>query len=409
MHKHPCFPGLAAGLLSVLAATAAQAEDETRQAWRLFVTDQEQAKVSVIDPSDGSLLDTYATSGYVTHLVSSESGATVVAVQMDHDTVHMIKSGIRLTGHGDHADIEVGNPGLLPVELAGKRPVHAVMHGDAIIQFFDRDGEARAYSEKHLLEGNAAYETIKALAPHHGVAVPMGDYTLISSPNLAVETKQGDLPPRLGLDILDRSGGKVGDTAPCTGLHGEAYSAGFVAFGCAEGVLVARPDKGNPPKLEMLAYGDDLPEGRVSHLHGGKAMQFFLGDYGADKLVIIDPSSDTPYLLVELPVRQVHFLLDDERVKIAYVFTEDGKLHALDILSGEIVRSAQLTDPYSKDGHWRDPRPRLAVMGDTIAVTDPREQLVRLVDAESFEETGTIPVEGLPFNIVAIGGSGLEH
>lgn len=409
MHKHVRSTGIAAGLVSVLFATAAHAEDETREAWRLFVTDQEQAKVSVIDPADGTLIDTYATTGYVTHLVPSESGATLAAVQMDHDVVHVIKSGITLSGHGDHSDIEVGAPALLPVTLTGKRPVHAVMHGDEIVQFFDREGEARAYREKDLLEGDAAYEAVKATAPHHGVAVPMGDYFLISTPNLDVETKVGDLPPRLGLNVLDESGGQIGETAPCTGLHGEAYSAGFAAFGCDEGVLLARPDGGNAPKVDMLAYGDDLPEGRVSHLIGGKAMQFFFGDYGADKLAIIDPSSEAPYRIVDLPVRHVHFLLDDARVKYAYVFTEDGQLHAVDVLSGAVVRSRKITDPYSKDGHWRDPRPRIALMHDLIAVTDPREHLVRLVDAESFEEVRTIPVEGLPFNVVAIGGSGLEH
>lgn len=409
LYKHLRSAGFTAGLLAVLLAGTARADDETRQAWRLFVSDRDAGRVTAIDPSDGMVLGTFPTTGYVTHLVASESGRTVVAVQMDHDVVHVIGSGISLSGHGDHSDIEISEPGLLPVELAGKRPVHAVMHDDLIVQFFDREGEARAYEEAELLEGNTEYETIKAAAPHHGVAVPMGDYWLISAPDTDVETKEGELPPRLGLSILDGDGEQVGDTAPCTGLHGEAYSAGIAAFGCTEGVLVAHPDGANPPKLEMLAYDDTMPEGRVAHLAGGKAMQFFLGDYGADKLVLIDPSGESPYRVVDLPVRHVNFVLDDERVKTAYVFTEDGRLHALDVLSGELSRSKQITEPYSKDGHWRDPRPRLAVMGDVIAITDPREELVRLVDAESFEETGTIAVEGLPFNIVAVGGSGLEH
>lgn len=46
---------------------------------------------------------------------------------------------------------------------------------------------------------------------------------------------------------------------------------------------------------------------------------------------------------------------------------------------------------------------------DTITITDPREQLVRLVDAKTFADKGGIEVEGLPFNIVAVGGSGLSH
>ena len=182
-----------------------------------------------------------------------------------------------------------------------------------------------------------------------------------------------------------------------------------MAFGCKEGVIVASPDGSNPPNVTMLAYGDDMPKGRVGTLRGGKAMQFFLGNYGADKLVVIDPSSETPYKLVNLPVRHVHFVLDPALVDTGYVFTEDGYLHVLDVLKGEIVRSEKITAPYSKDGHWRDPRPRLAVMDDLIAVTDPREELVRLVDAESLDEVSTISVKGLPFNIAAVGGSGLEH
>jgi hypothetical protein len=44
-----------------------------------------------------------------------------------------------------------------------------------------------------------------------------------------------------------------------------------------------------------------------------------------------------------------------------------------------------------------------------VAITDPRHSLVRLVDPETLEETGTIAVEGRPFSIVAVGGSGASH
>ncbi len=60
------------------------------------------------------------------------------------------------------------------------------------------------------------------------------------------------------------------------------------------------------------------------------------------------------------------------------------------------------------DGHWRDPRPRLAVAGDYLAVTDPLKGLIRLVDTDSFEEERTIAVEGMPYTIVAVGGSGKQ-
>ena len=61
------------------------------------------------------------------------------------------------------------------------------------------------------------------------------------------------------------------------------------------------------------------------------------------------------------------------------------------------------------DGEWSLPRPRIAVAGDQIAVTDPLKGLVHIVDAKTFELDRDIPVAGLPYNIVAVGGSGATH
>ena len=396
-------------LLPILGGSVAQAADETRHAWRLFVTDQNEGGVTVVDLEKKAIIDRFATTGYVTHLVPSESGKSIAAVQMDHDAVHMIDSGIKLFSHGDHSDIEINDAALLPVTITGKRPVHAVPDHGAFYVFFDGEGEARIFNEDRLISGKGDFKPVKAAAPHHGVVVPMGNYHLISEPNLEVETKPGSLPPRLGLKVLDQDGQLVGPIHTCTGLHGEASSAGVTAFGCEEGVIIALPNGDDAPTIKMLAYGTDMPSGRVGTLVGGKAMQFFLGNYGADKLVFIDWSEENPFQLINLPVRYVHFILDPIRVTTAYVFTEDGYLHAIDLLTGKITRSEQVTDPYSKDGHWRDPRPRLAIAGDIITITDPREQLVRLVDAKTFVNKGGIEVDGLPFNIVAIGGSGLSH
>ncbi len=47
--------------------------------------------------------------------------------------------------------------------------------------------------------------------------------------------------------------------------------------------------------------------------------------------------------------------------------------------------------------------------GDEIAVTDPRQQRIRILDAESLKETRSVAVEGLPFNIVDVGGEGVRH
>lgn len=143
---------------------------------------------------------------------------------------------------------------------------------------------------------------------------------------------------------------------------------------------------------------------------GGRGLQYFLGNFGPDKLVLIDPTAETDaFRLIELPTRRVHFAVDSVRPKFAYVFTEDGQLHQLDVIKGELTSSLALTEPFSMDGHWSDPRPRIAVAGDSIVVTDPLKGKLHFVSASSFTRTGEIAVEGKPFNIVAVGGSGEVH
>lgn len=393
-----------------LAAQGALAEDdhETRKAWRLFVADHTQPIVRAIDFETGKELGRYDLKGYAA-LTASASGQTIFATQPDHDMVNVIKSGILFSDHGDHRDLDVSDVALLPVTFEGPRPGHVVPHDDHAILFYDRGGKADIIDEAALLEGKAKVRSVDTTKPHHGVAVTMGRYDLVSVPDTEAETTPDKLPPRVGLRVLDKDGKQVGEMAKCTDLHGEATSARLVAFGCKEGVLIARPGGMDGPKLEMLPYPADFPKSYTGTLLGGKAMQFFLGNYGEDKLVLIDADSENPYRLIELPTRRVDFLLDPATPRNAYILTEDGDLHVLDVIKGEIVRKGKVTEPYSKDGHWRDPRPRLAVADGRIAITDPRHATVRVVDAETLKEIRTIPVEGQPFSIVAVGGSGAAH
>lgn len=402
-------------LLAAVAATVlfvapgAMADDhETTEAWRLFVADHTQPVVRAIDFASGKELGRYDLEGYAT-LTASASGQIVFAAQTEADLIHAIKTGINFSDHGEHRDLDVSDPALLPVIFRGKRPGHVVPHDDHVILFYDRGDRAEIVDEADILAGKSEKRTVDTIKPHHGVAVTMGRYVLVSVPNTEIETKPDELPPRVGLRVVDEKGEQVGDVAKCTDLHGEATSARLVALGCKEGVLIARPGGVDGPKLQMLPYPADFPKAYTGTLLGGKAMQFFLGNYGEDKVVLIDPDSEQPYRLIELPTRRVDFVLDPATPRNAYILTEDGHLHVLDVIKGEIVRKARVTDPYSKDGHWRDPRPRLAMADGQIAITDPRHSLVRVVDAKTLDETRSIAVEGQPFSIVAVGGSGASH
>nr|WP_244636859.1 zinc metallochaperone AztD [Limoniibacter endophyticus] len=395
-------------LMSVaVAGIMAPAVADEQTAWRLFVADHTKPVVHAIDMNDGREIGKFDVKGW-TNLAPSASGKTVFAAQPDFDMVNVIATGIDFSDHGDHRDLSVSETKLLPVTFEGPRPYHVVAHDDHLILFYDRGGKAEIIDEAALLEGQKEVTSIDTTKPHHGVAVTMGNHVLVSVPNTEVEVNEGELPPRIGLRAVDREGHQVGDIAACTDLHGEATSARIVAFGCKEGILVASPGK-DGPEFKMLPYPDAFPKAHSGTLLGGKAMQFFLANYGEDKVILIDAEAAQPFRLVELPTRRVDFILDPAKARNAYILTEDGDLHVLDVITGEIVRKARVTEPYSKDGHWRDPRPRLAVAGEHVVITDPRHSLIRLINVETLAEDRTIPVEGQPFSIVAIGGSGATH
>lgn len=389
---------LMAGALGLCPAQA-----EEKEAWRLFVSDHGQPVVHAIDTEEGKLLASFPTKSPAT-LFASESGRTVFAVQRDGNVVSAISSGIAVHDHGDHGDIEIGDPRLLNASVAGERPVHFVDHHGNVALFFDGEGIVRVVSEASLEDDAPKVREIRTAAPHHGVAISYGDHVVVTVPNKEDPAKLPD-----SVEVLDAVDKRVGEAAECPGIHGEASSGHLLAIACQTGLLLVKSEAG-APAISHLPYPAGLPEGRkVSTLLGGRGMQYFLGNFGDDAVVVIDPQDENGFRLIDLPMRRVHFAIDPERVKFAYVFTEDGKLHRINVLSAAIADTIPVTGPYSMDGHWSDPRPRLAVAGDEIFVTDPLKGVIHAIDAETFEKTREIAIEGKPFNIAVAGGSGTDH
>jgi hypothetical protein len=389
-------------LAGALAMTSLPAIGADESVWRLFVGDHQAPVVSAIDLATGAAVGRFTLDGPARLHATSSQGA-VFAVQTDAGKVAAIETGIRLSDHGDHGDVAVDEPKLVTAEVAGDRPVHFVEHGGDIAIFFDGSGSAGLLRESAWLAGDSATRTIQTAAPHHGVAVALGARALVSVPH-------PDDPERLpvGLQVVNAEGSEMGPLHACPDLHGEATSGDLLAVACAEGLLLVGT-AAREPEIRFLAYADDLPEVKTTTLLGGVGLQYFLGNYGADGLVIIDPAAQAPFRLIKLPTRRVDFAVNRQQVKFAYVFTEDGQLREVDVLSGELTRALRVTEPYSMDGEWSLPRPRIAVAAGKIAVTDPLEGVIRIVDAGSFTLERELAVGGSPYSIVAVGGSGESH
>lgn len=393
------FPSLAiaAGLL------AAPAIAEEKTTWRLFVADQVEPVVRALDAKSGEVLDTFKLTAPA-GLSLTDSGRSVFAVERDAAQFSVISTGISIDDHGDHGDLKVEKPALLNIKLTGAKPSHFVDHHGEIALSFDGDGVVKVIDEAAILDGKTDFREIKLASPHHGVAVAYGDKVLVTEPHPTDPIKE--LP--IGIRVAGADNLVTGPLYECPNLHGEASSGNIVAIACKTGLLLVKAGN-DGPVIEHLDYSKSLPEGKSSTLVGGKGLQYFLGNYGPQAVVLIDPTSEDAFRLIELPARRVHFAVDSVRPRYAYVFTENGQLHQLNVVTGKIEKSLTLTEPYSMDGHWNLPRPRIAVAGDEIVVSDPLKSRLQIVDAVSFEKTRDIPVEGKPYNVVAVGGSGEVH
>ncbi|PZX09927.1 zinc transport system substrate-binding protein [Palleronia aestuarii] len=386
--------------------TAASAQDDSATLWRLFVANHDNGRITALDLDAPDNRWTFDVGG-ASRLYPTASGEAVLAVQSDDDRVAFLRSGIALESHGDHADIEISDPARIDGELTGPRPFHVVTHQGTSAINFDRGGYALFLTEDEILAGDFDGDRFEQARAHHGFSVPHRG-VVVSSVASDEETEGDALPGRVGLQLFDADGTPASDMQTCTGLHGEAFSGNVMLAGCEEGTAMVSQD-GDALSLGFLPYPDDFPENATGTLLGGSAIQIFVGDYGDNDLVVIDPETEPYFSRVEFPFRHVDFVLDPAKPQYAYVLTEDGTLHRLNILSLEQTSQASVTAPYSMDGHWRDPRPRLAVAGDALVLTDPNEGLVRVIDSESLEQLRTIEVEGTPYNVLAIGGSGLVH
>ncbi|HQZ13837.1 MAG TPA: hypothetical protein PK286_13225 [Devosia sp.] len=388
----------AAIALAAVVAQPAAADEKT--VWRLFVADHTAPLVTAIDAATGDTLGRLDLAAPAS-LYATGSKKAVYAVEGSANRVEAISTGIAIDDHGDHGDITVTAPALLPTVIEGTKPVHVVEHDGHIALFFDGEGKARIVSEDAWLAGSPDPVEVSSAAPHHGVAVQLGEHVLISEPNAAD-------PKALPVGMQSVLAGKTVGSHPCPDLHGEAASGSLLAFACATGLLVTDLTSAEP-KVEFVPYASSLPEGKSTTLLGGVGMQYFVGNYGADRLVLIEPGAANPFRLLQLPSRRVHFAVDPARPRFVYVFTEDGYLREVDVVAGTLSRELKLTEPYSMDGEWSLPRPRIAAAGTEIAVSDPTVSVIHMIDAETFTDARQIKVDGTPFGIVAIGGSGETH
>jgi hypothetical protein len=131
---------LLAPLLAAILGVGSAAADDVA-AYRGFVADAKTGAVTIVDLVSGETLERMELQAPV-RFYRGPSGRYVYAVQTAAGRVAVIDSGVAFDDHGDHADLQVTPPALLPVTLEGGEPVHFNTGGGTLAVFFDGDGTA---------------------------------------------------------------------------------------------------------------------------------------------------------------------------------------------------------------------------------------------------------------------------
>jgi ABC-type Zn uptake system ZnuABC Zn-binding protein ZnuA len=355
-------------------------EGEAMIAARLIVNDFESGAVRIVDLRSNEVLATFDLTARAS-LYQSPSGRYAFAIQTNGNVTNVIDSGVSRVPHDEHFHTVFGSPSLLDFVLESQTPIHFVAHHDQIAIFNDGTGTAVVFTEEHLFDSSVEMVTLSTARPHHGVAVPMGDVVLISSPNM--DDLNSSLP--IGVDVMTLDSEIVQSFPECPGLHGEAsYSHEGVAFGCSDGILLVMRE-GDGFTSRKLAYPSANPDLRTGTLYGAEGAPFVIGNYGPNALVRIDPAAGTVEA-IEAPTRIWRFGLHGEDMSRAVALTVDGNLHVIDIASGAIEGSVQVVDPFLPPARGRPAaRPVFVVNGHIAYVSEPLPGDIAAVNLETLE------------------------
>ena len=381
----------------LIAAPALAHEEEYR--YRLIVADADAPRVGILDVGAGADPAVFEMAS-AARLYLGPDGRHAWAVQRDAGQVQLIDTGRVEEDHGDHSALILTGPALLPASAAGDRPVHFNMGNGRVAVFWDGTGLATVHEADLAVEGDLTpIQTIDTGAPHHGVAVPVGDMVIAS-----VAPDGEGLPDALA--VLGSDGAEL-SRVDCLNLHGEGKAGGYVAFGCEDGVAIFDTST-TTAEGRFLAYPDDAPEGgMIRTLLSPRDTLGLVGSFGAERLVIFDPSSETgDFAFAELPAPRMAFALD-ESGSFGFAMLADGRLVRFSALTGLMLgEAAGVTGAYSMERGVV--RPMMAAAGDRVAVSDPAAGQVVLLDAETLEIVDRLDVGGQPRSLLLLAAEA-EH
>ncbi|MFI9536641.1 zinc metallochaperone AztD [Nocardia fusca] len=282
------------------------------------------------------------------------------------------------------------------IEFPGPKPGHVVRHAGRTVLFADGTGTVTSFDPADLAAGAPQTGEYRAARAHHGVAVEL------ESGELAVTL--GTEEERVGLVILDAARKEVTRSEQCPGVHGEATAAGdTLVVGCENGVLVYRDGK-----LTKITSPDSY--GRIGNQAGSDESPIVLGDYKKDEhaelerpeqISLIDTEAGT-IRLVDIGTSYTFRSLARGPEGEALVLGTDGGLRVIDPVTGKVVRTIDVLDPWQEPIDWQQPRPALFVRDGIAYVSDTATKQIHRIDLASGTVTASVTLAQTPNEISGV-------
>jgi hypothetical protein len=310
----------------------------------------------------------------------------------------VLDTGTWAERHGDHAHYFTAEPTLTDITFPAEKPGHVVVHDGRTVLFDDGTGQVVAFDSTDVADTGRDQREHTTPTPHHGVAVELHDGTLVVS--------EGTEDERTGTRVLDATGTEVAASDVCPGVHGEAVAADdAVVIGCEDGALVH-----TGTTISKVQSPDAY--GRIGNQAGSDASPVVLGDYKTDadaelerptRISLIDTRTAT-LRLVDLPASYSFRSLGRGPDGEALVLGTDGSLHVIDPESGTLVRSVPVVGAWEEPLVWQEPRPTLHVLGGTAYVTDPATEMIHAVDVATGEVWRSAQLTVTPNELTGVTG-----
>lgn len=334
--------------------------------------------ITTVDAVSGEVIAKSEHEGFL-RLNGSPDGRTVFV--SDGDKVLDYDAAVHVMPHGDHNHYYAGDPSITRYSFGVPHVGHLVSHDGLTAMFSDEEGKVLVVNSDQADEKNTGevVATFHADAPHHGVAVPLADGTVVMT--------NGTEDYRDTVRHVAADGSVLAETNECPGVHGEATAAdGKLFFGCEDGPVIFDGNDFHKVKVED-AYA------RSGNSSGSEESPIVLSDYKTDKdakqehptKVALTDTRDYSLKTVDLGSSYWFRSLARGPEGEALVLTYDGHLKVIDPESGEITKDIEAIAPWEEKEEWQEPGPILKVAGDVAYVTDAENEELVLIDLKKGE------------------------